>query len=125
MSAPFDPNDPVKVDVVRVHLVKDDTRPAGLPDISAAHYSVAVTAVSAELLPHAPNRVSAVLTVCGNAGDTALLCRQGDTQAVNPSGTTVQPGQVLQIRATSEMWVIAKAGASIVIGVVAEYRERG
>lgn len=125
MSAPFDPNDPVKVDIVKVHLVKDDTRPSGLPDISANHYSVAATSVPAQLLPHSPNRTSAVLTVCGVAGDTALICRQGDGQAVNAAGTTIQPGQVIPIRATSEMWLIAKSGASVVVGVVAEYREHG
>lgn len=126
MSAPFDPNDPIKVDIVKVHLVKDDTRPIGLPDITANHYSVAALASGpTQLLPHSPNRTSAVLTVCGVAGDSALITRQGDAQAASPSGTTIQPGQVIPIRATSEMWLIAKSGASVVVGVIAEYREHG
>lgn len=110
--------------VVKVHVVANDVRKSAPADRTANAFTVAATATPALLLSHAPARVRATLTVCGNAGDTALICGKGDGSNVTPSGALIQPGQVLIITATNELYLVAKTGVSVQVGVLAEYKER-
>lgn len=75
------------------------------------------------ILPHAPNRVEATITITGLATDTALLCgSQGDTDRLQ--GAIVQGGQFIRTCETTELWAVGKSGSSIVIGVHATYRRQ-
>lgn len=78
--------------------------------------------IATMIMPHSPLRRRATITVCGTAGDTAYLCAsQSDTST--PKGMLVQAGMRLTLCGTSEVWLIAGSGASIVVGVTTETEE--
>lgn len=113
--------------VLEVVPVRVTEMPTSAPkDKTASTYTqgaVAAALIPGPLLPHAPNRVQTTLTVCGTAGDSALLCKSfGDAQ--QGVGALIQPGMVIcPMEATSEMWLVAKQGASVQVGVIAVYAE--
>lgn len=75
------------------------------------------------VLGHAPSRLRATLTVVSTvAADTALLgssssdVLQGAGAIV--SGTT----QPIEYCGTDELWLVARTGTSIIVGVIAEFQ---
>ena len=114
-----DETEPVHVHVVST-AVKTGPHTHNSNQGSFVPATVIAGALPVLVLPHAPKRYKAVLTVAGVAGDSAFLCASS-SDAANGAGCVVLPGMVLHVSNTDEVWVGQGNGTSIIIGVYAEY----
>jgi len=109
-------------DVVKVFQVGGTAAPIRERPSTAAMFPAPITQ-PVMVLGHAPSRIRASITVVSTvATDTALLgssssdVLQGAGAII--SGTT----QPIEYCGTDELWLVARTGTSIIVGVIAEFQ---
>lgn len=111
-------------EAVKVHVVAMPAPPATKERrTSFGTHTLPGTATTVEhlrILPHAPNRIRASVTVVGQSNVVGYLCAsKADAQSL--SGSLVMPPQVLELKGSDEVWVSAPIGTNIAFGVTPEY----
>lgn len=121
-----------EIEALRVRIEGvDSPLPVRLPDptlkerranFASFRLSQATPAVAfCQVLPHAPNRCRAVVTVNADATADVYLCgSRGDAQAL--AGALIPAGEPYPLTTTSEVWAASvTVDANTVIGVTSEY----
>ena len=118
---------------VKVHIVGDDTKPAGPVkpkqprEVRATfhNYTVSNATPPVMILGHAPNRIQAVIQIVSAgpvdfAGSAADVERSDSTNAHLASGAT----GYLRLFTTGEVWANSTQAGVSTVSVIAEYEEK-
>jgi hypothetical protein len=115
------------IEAIRVHIVGSDaplavtSQPEAKPGRRDNLRTFNITTDPVMVLPNAPKRRNAILTVLGTAAtDVLFLCGSyADAQDLN--GAIARDGQVIPLTGSSEIW--CASADTMRLGVFAEYDE--
>jgi len=108
-------------DVVKVYQVGGVTAPIRERPSTANMYPA--TAAPVMVLGHAPSRIRASITVVSTvATDTALLGSSSSDVLQGAGAIIAGTTQPIEYCGTDELWLVARTGTSIIVGVIAEFQ---
>lgn len=111
-------------DVVKVYQVGRVTAPIRERPSTAAMFAAPTAPIPpVMILGHAPTRLRATITVVSTvAADTALLGSSASDVLQGAGAIISGSTQPIEFCGTDELWLVARTGTSIIVGVIAEFQ---
>lgn len=111
----------IPVDAVKVYQI--GATPASIRERPSTAAMFPATAQPVMILGHAPSRIRATITVVATvAADTALLGSSSSDVLQGAGAVIAGTSQPIEYCGTDELWLVARTGTSILVGVIAEFQ---
>lgn len=109
--------------VVKVYQVGAAAPIRERPSTAAMFAAPVPPATPVMILGHAPSRIRASITVVSTiATDTALLGSSSSDVLAGAGAIISGTTQPIEYCGTDELWLVARTGTSIIVGVIAEFQ---